>query len=100
MDIKLELLILLIVQLLASNLFGHFEIETPAIRKIIKWLSMDAATIGLYYWIGHWTLLLPAIMLTIGTIYHISWCKRNGIDPLKATPRKKYYDLRKWKWQE
>ena len=100
MDVKLELLFLLIVQLFASNLFVHFEIETPAIRKIIKWLFMDGVTISLYYWIGHWSLLFPITMLFVGTTFHIIWCRRNGIDPLRATPRRKYYELRKWKWPD
>jgi hypothetical protein len=39
-------------------------------------------------------------MLVVGTTTHITICKKNGIDPLKATPRRKYYDLRGWKWEE
>ena len=38
MDIKLELIVLLLIQLIAGNSFAHFEIRTPAIRKIFKWL--------------------------------------------------------------
>jgi hypothetical protein len=99
MDVKLELIVLLI-QSIASNSFAHFEIGTPALRKIFKWLFMDATTIGLYYWIGHWSLLLPAIILIAGITYHFIWCKKNGIDPLKATPKRKYYQLRGWKLEE
>lgn len=100
MDVKLELIVMLLVQLIASNSFAHFEIGTPAIRKIIKWLVMDAVTIGLYYLVGHWALLVPFTMLSIGTTYHFIWCKKNGIDTLNATPKRKYYQLRKWKWDE
>ena len=100
MDVKVELLTLLILQLLGSSVFARFEVETPAVRKIFKWLFMDAATIGLYYIIGHWSLLLPGVMLVIGTTFHFIWCKRNGIDSLRATPKRKYYELRKWKWEE
>ena len=46
------------------------------------------------------SLLLPLLMLTIGTTFHFAWCKKNGIDPFKATPKRKYYELRKWKWEE
>ena len=100
MAIELELSILLIVQLLGTSFFARFEVETPAWRKIVKWLAMDAVTIGLYYLIGHLSLLLPLLMLTIGTTFHFIWCKKNGIDPLKAAPKRKYYGLRKWKWEE
>ena len=100
MGVELELAELLVIQLLASNFFGRFEVETPAFRKIIKWLIIDAIAVGLYYWLGHWALLFPVIAMLPGTIYHFNWCKKNGINPLKATPRKKYYELRGWKWEE
>lgn len=100
MGIEIELSELLIVQLLASNLFGRFEIETPALRKIIKWLIIDALTVGLYFWVGHWAAIFPLIGILPGTIFHFIWCKKNGIDPFKATPKKKYYELRGWKWVE
>ena len=100
MDLKLELIVLLVVQLVGSSAFAKFEVETPALRKIFKWSFMAAATIGLYYLVGHWSLLLPATILTVGSTFHIIWCKKNGIDPLKATPKRKYYELRKWKWEE
>ena len=97
---EIELAELLIIQLLASNFFARFEVETPAFKKIIKWLFIYAITIGLYYWLHHGALIFPLIALIPGTIYHFNWCKKNGIDPLKATPRKKYNDLRGWKWEE
>ena len=100
MGVELELGELLIVQILATNFFGRFEIETPAIRKIIKWLIIAAITVALFFWIGHWATIFPLIGLIPGTIYHFIWCKKNGIDPLKATPKKKYYELRGWKWEE
>lgn len=100
MGIELELGELLVVQLLATNFFGRFEIETPAFRKIIKWLIIDAITVALFFWIGHWSTIFPLIGMIPGTIYHFIWCKKNGIDPLRATPKKKYYELRGWKWEE
>lgn len=97
---EIELIELLVIQLLASNFFGRFEVETPAFRKIIKWLIIDGITIGLYYWFHHWALIFPVVAMIPGSIYHFNWCKKHGIDPLKATPRKKYYELRGWKWVE
>jgi len=97
---EIELAELLIIQLLASNFFARFEVETPAFKKITKWLIIYAITIALYYWLHHWALIFPLLALMPGTIYHFTWCKKNGIDPLKATPRKKYYELRGWEWEE
>lgn len=48
MGVELELAELLIIHLLASNFFARFEVETPAFRKIIKWLVIFGVTIGLY----------------------------------------------------
>ena len=100
MGIELELGVLLLIQLIGSQAFVVFEIETPAWRKILKWLMMDAVTLTLTIWLHHWALLFPFAILIAGTSYHIWFCKKHGIDLLKATPRKKYYELRNWKWPE
>ncbi len=100
MGIKVELAELLVIQLVMTSFFARFEVETRASHKILKWIIIAKITIGLYFMIGHWSTLFPIVVLIPGTIYHFRWCKKNGIDPLKATPRKKYYELRKWKWEE
>ncbi len=100
MAIELELGVLLIIQLTGTSIFARFEIETPAWRKIMKWLIVDGATIGLFFAIRHYALLFPLLILIIGTTAHFFICRKNGIDPLKATPRKKYYELRGWKLED
>ena len=77
-----------------------FEIETPAIKKISKWIIINGVTVGLYYLIGHYAIVFPLFMILLGTIGHLIICRKNGIDPIRATPRKKYYALRGWKWEE
>ena len=45
---------------------------------------------------GSWTTLWnPAAILRV---FHFVWCRRHGIDPLRATPRRRYYELRGWTW--
>lgn len=100
MGIELEFSELLIIQLLAFVFFGQFEVETPALRRIGKWLFIYGLTIAIYYLFKHWAAIVPGLAIIPGTIYHIYWCKKNGIDPIKATPKKKYYQLRGWKWEE
>lgn len=100
MGVELELGVLLLIQLLGTSLFGKFEVETPVFRKIFKWLLIDGITLALYYWINHFSLLVPALMLMVGTFVHFRTCLKNGINPLDATPRKKYYALRGWPWKE
>ena len=95
---ELELITLLIIQTIFISAFSRFEIETPLIRKLVKWFIIDGITIGLYFLAGHWAVIFPILGLVPGTIYHFRWCKKNGINPIKATPMKKYYELRGWKF--
>jgi hypothetical protein len=98
MGVELELAVLLGFAILGQSSFARFEIETPAPRKIVKWSVMSGLTLLLYRGIGHWALLLPATIAIAGTMFHLMWCRRNGIDPWRATPHRRYYELRGWKW--
>lgn len=98
MGIELELGVLLAVAIIGQSTFARFEIETPAIRKIGKWFMMAGLTLGLSKLVGHWALLVPLAMGAAGTTFHFIWCKRNGIDPIRATPARRYYELRGWTW--
>jgi hypothetical protein len=35
-----------------------------------------------------------------GTTFHFIWCAKNGINPITAEPRRRYYELRGWVWRE
>ncbi len=98
MGIELELGALLAFAILGQSTFARFEIETPAIRKIVKWATLSAVTLLLYRFVAHWCLLLPVFLGAAGTSFHVIWCERNGIDPWRATPHRRYYELRGWKW--
>lgn len=98
MGIELELGVLLAFAVIGQSTFARFEIETPAIRKIVKWFTLAGITLGLYAAIGHWTLLVPVALGAAGTTFHFVWCRRNGIDPVRATPARRYYELRGWTW--
>ena len=66
-----------------------FEVETPPARKILKSGIVAAVTLGLSQLIGHWAVLVPTLGGVAGVIGHTVWCRRHGIDPLRATPRRK-----------
>ena len=57
MGVELELYVLLAVLILGSSIFAVFEVETAWWRKALKWLIVSAATVGLYYAVGHYTLM-------------------------------------------
>ena len=98
MGIELELAVLLVFAVIGQSTFARFEIETPATRKIVKWFMMAGLTLMLYRFVGHWALIVPVVLGVAGTTFHFIWCRRNGIDPLRATPARKYYELRGWRW--
>ncbi len=98
--IELELAALLGLAILGAEIFAPFEVETPPLRKILKWSLVVGITLGLYPWIGHWSLAVLVGMASIGLTVHSVWCRKNGIHPLRATPRRRYYELRGWNWHE
>ncbi len=100
MGIELELIVLLVMMLVGVEVFAKFEVETPAWRKILKWSIVIGLTLGGYGLIGHWALVLPGAAGVAGTTFHFVWCRRHGIHPLHATPRRRYYELRGWTWPE
>jgi len=96
----LELSVLLAVSVIGQSFFAPFELETPTWRKVLKWAIVIALTLGLRAVAGHWALLVPVLGGIAGVTGHTLWCRRHGIDPLRATPRRKYYELRGWTWVE
>jgi hypothetical protein len=98
--IEIELVVLLILQTLGTSFFSKFEAETPVIKRLMKWMILNGVTIGSYFLVGHLSLIFPLFIMALGATFHFTYCKKNAIHPLNATPRKKYYELRGWKWQE
>ena len=96
-----ELLTLVMMQALGFSIFGKFQTETSWWQITLKWMIILAITYGLYFYFGHiGSFSLLGFAFIISLYIHFSWCKRNGIHPTKATPRKKYYQLRNWGWVE
>lgn len=98
--VELELAELIILQTILTALYVRFEVETSFLRKIFKWFVIYGLTIAAYYWIGHWAIFIPWVPVVAGSIFHFIWCRRNSIHPFKATPRRRYYELRGWQWEE
>ncbi len=100
MGIELELYFLVVVLILGSSIFAVFEVETAGWRKALKWFIVCGATIGLYHAVGHVALVLPIGAAASGTTFHFWWCRKHNIHPIRATPRRRYYELRGWDWPE
>ena len=100
MGIELELGVLLALHLVGTSVLAPFEAETPPWRRILKWTVITALTLGLVPFVGHGALWVPTLFVSAGLVFHLAWCRRNGIDALRATPRKRYYALRGWTWPD
>lgn len=88
------------VAVIGQSIFAPFEVETAPLRKILKWTIIAAIAVGLSFRIGYWAALMPWALGLLGAAFHFTWCARNKIDPLRATPRRRYYELRGWRWPE
>ena len=95
---ELELAVLLAVVVIGSGTFAPFEVETPAWRKILKWAIVTGATLVAARSFGHGAIAIPLGAGVLGLGFHVFWCRKHGIHPLRATPRRRYYELRGWEW--
>lgn len=100
MGVTLELGVLLAFAIAGPAVFAAFELETPWWRKILKWTLVCVITLGAYRFMGHWALAIPISLGAAGTTFHVIWCRRNHINPLTAMPRRRYYELRGWRWRD
>ncbi len=100
MGIELELAVLFLTQTLGYGILDPFEVETPPWRKIARWLIVGLITLLVYRWAGHWALLVPLSGAIAGGTFHYFWCRKHGIHPIHAAPRRKYYELRSWEWPD
>ena len=100
MGVELELGVLLAIAILGPSIFAVFEVETAWWRKALKWTIVTTGTVGLYHGVGHLALVLPLGLAAVGTAFHFGWCRKHGIHPLRATPRRRYYELRGWLWRD
>ncbi len=97
---EVELVFLLALIILGTGIFAVFEVETPWWRKVLKWSFVSGLTLLLARSVGHWALVVPAFLGGLGATFHFWWCRRNGIHPLRALPRRRYYELRGWQWPD
>ena len=86
MGVELELGVLLAFAIVGQSTFTRFEIETPPLRKIVKWGTQALPTVLLYRLVGHWALLLPASIAVAGSCGAAGTASTRGVRlPIGAT---------------
>jgi hypothetical protein len=82
---------------IGATLFGHFEVKTPPARRLAKWAMYLGGTALLSRKAGRpWSFLWIIGLPSSGLAFHFRWRRKNGIHPLTAEPRDRYYQLRGW----
>jgi hypothetical protein len=96
-----ELLALLFINVMGYGVFGKFESHSPWWRSVLKWSAMVGIVWAVSTYFGQSVALFVLLAMTaLAIVIHVLWCNKHGIHPIEATPRKKYFELRGWKWEE
>lgn len=96
-----ELLTLFAIHVVGMAIFGKFEYETAWWRRVLKWTLIVGITWSLATIFSNQVAFYTLLGLTaVSVVIHFAWCYKKGIHPISATPRRKYFELRGWKWIE
>jgi L-asparagine transporter-like permease len=96
----MEVAIVATIFAVGNILFGHWEVETPKWRRLLKFLIVLAVTILLSRTFGRlWAFIFVGILALAALIVHGFWLPwRYGINGWTGEPKEKYYALRGWKY--
>jgi hypothetical protein len=98
---EIELLTLFGLQTIGIATFSRFETGRPWWQMLLKWPVTLLLTWLVFKNYGHvGTMIFIPFVFLLSLTFHFIWCFRHGIHPIKATPRKKYYNLRGWHWED
>lgn len=83
---------------LGNILMGHFEEQTPKIRRVAKYILMLLLICGISTFLGREVsmILLASFIIPVLYIHAYYLPKKKGINGWTGEPKSKYYDFRKW----
>ncbi|MBL7858837.1 MAG: hypothetical protein JNM57_14200 [Cyclobacteriaceae bacterium] len=93
-----EIAIVSVVYALGNILMGHFEEQTPKIRRVGKYLLTLIIVCGVSVFAGREIAMMLLSLFSIPLLYiHAYYLPRKkGIHGWTGEPKRKYYDFRKW----
>lgn len=92
-----EIAIVSSVFALGNILMGHFEEQTPRIRRAVKYLLTLVIVCGISVLFGRTVSLILLGSFILPVLYiHAYYLPKRGINGWTGEPKSKYYDLRKW----
>jgi hypothetical protein len=93
-----EIAIVSIIYALGNILMGHFEEQTPKIRRVGKYLLTILIVCALSFFFGRIVAMSLLSILIFPVIYVHGYYlpKRKGINGWTGEPKSKYYEFRNW----
>ena len=93
-----EIAIVSIIYAAGNILMGHFEEQTPKIRRIGKYTLTLAAVcvISIYFGRTVAMILLASFLFPLLYIHAYYLPKKKGINGWTGEPKSKYYEFRNW----
>ena len=93
-----EIAIVSIIYAVGNMVMGHFEEQTPKIRRVGKYLLTILIVCGVSAFFGRSVAMIMLGMSVIPILYvHAYYLpKKKGINGWTGEPKDKYYEFRKW----
>lgn len=93
-----EVALVSIIYALGNILMGHFEEQTPKIRRVGKYLLSLVIICGVSAYFGREVsmILLSALIIPVCYVHGYYLPKKKGINGWTGEPKSKYYEFRKW----
>jgi hypothetical protein len=93
-----EIAIVSIIYALGNILMGHFEEQTPKIRRVGKYLItiLLVCVVSVYFGRNISMILLSIFIIPLLYIHAYYLPKRKGINGWTGEPKSRYYDFRNW----
>jgi hypothetical protein len=94
----IEIAIVSIIFAIGNIVMGHFEEQTPKIRRVAKYLLMLLLICGLSIIFDRLVsmIVLSAFLLPILYVHIYYLPRKKGINGFTGEPKSKYYEFRKW----
>lgn len=93
-----EVSVVSIIYALGNIVMGHFEEQTPKIRRVGKYLLTIILVCGISVFLGRTVamVLLSCFIFPLLYVHAYYLPRKKGINGWTGEPKSKYYDFRKW----
>ena len=92
-----EIAIVSMIYAVGNIFFGHFEEQTPKVRRVGKYIFTLIIIVGLSTYFGRTVAMITLGFSLIPVIYiHGIALPKKGINGWTGEPKEKYYKLRGW----